>query len=56
MVDDVMSAGSALRGTFDEVMAHGAEPVVVGALLVLGSAGAGYFADQGIAVESVARE
>ena len=56
MVDDVMSAGSALRGTFDEVMAHGAEPVVAGALLVLGATGAGYFAELGIAVEAVARE
>ena len=56
MVDDVMSAGSALRGTFDEVMSHGAVPVVAGALLVLGSTGAGYFAEQGIAVEAVARE
>ncbi len=56
IVDDVMSAGSALRGTFDEVMSQGAVPVVAGALLVLGSTGAGYFAEQGIAVEAVARE
>jgi len=40
MVDDVMSAGSALRGTFEELRAYGALPVVAGALLVLGSAGA----------------
>lgn len=55
MVDDVMSAGSALRGTFTELRAHGAVPVVAGALLVLGSAGEAYFADQRIPLEAVAR-
>jgi orotate phosphoribosyltransferase len=55
MVDDVMSAGSALRGTFVELREHGAKPVVAGALLVLGSAGDSYFAEQRIAVEAVAR-
>src|SRR5919107_1434591 len=40
IVDDVMSAGSALRGTCAELVAHGAEPVVAGALLVLGDVGA----------------
>lgn len=56
MVDDVMSAGSALRGTFAELRAHGAEPVVAGALLVLGSAGADFFAEHHVAVEAVARD
>ena len=56
LVDDVMSAGSALRGTFTELRAHGGEPVVAGALLVLGSAGADFFTERGLAVESVARE
>jgi orotate phosphoribosyltransferase len=56
IVDDVMSAGSALRGTYAELAAHGARPVVAGALLVLGSAGAGYFAERGVAVEAVARD
>lgn len=55
MVDDVMSAGSALRGTFAELSAHGGSPVVAGAFLVLGSAGDAYFSQQGIAVEAVAR-
>jgi orotate phosphoribosyltransferase len=55
IVDDVMSAGSALRGTFTELRAHGAEPVVAGALLVLGAAGADFFAEQQVAVEAVAR-
>ncbi len=56
IVDDVMSAGSALRGTFAELSAHGAEPVVAGALLVLGSTGSDFFAEQGIAVEAVCRD
>ena len=56
MVDDVMSAGSALRGTYAELRSHGAVPVVAGALLVLGSAGADFFAGCGVAVEAVARD
>jgi orotate phosphoribosyltransferase len=55
MVDDVMSAGSALRGTFAELRAHGAEPVAAGALLVLGTAGDLYFAAQGVPVTAAAR-
>ena len=56
IVDDVMSAGSALRGTYEVLRAHGAVPVVAGALLVLGSAGAGFFAERDVAVEAVARD
>ena len=56
MVDDVMSAGSALRGTYAELQAHDAVPVVAGALLVLGSTGADFFAERGVAVEAVARD
>lgn len=56
MVDDVMSAGSALRGTYAELLAHGAVPAVAGALLVLGSTGAGFFAEHGVPVDAVARD
>lgn len=56
IVDDVMSAGSALRGTYAELRSHHASPVVAGALLLLGTAGAAFFADRGIAVEALARE
>lgn len=56
MVDDVMSAGSSLRATEAELRAHGAEPVVAGALLILGSIGADYFAGRSIPVVAVARE
>ena len=56
MVDDVMSAGSALRGTYAELKLHGAMPVVAGALLVLGTTGASFFAEHGVPVEAVARD
>ncbi len=56
IVDDVMSAGSALRGTYAELQSHGATVVAAGALLVLGTAGATYFAEQDIPVEAVARD
>jgi orotate phosphoribosyltransferase len=56
IVDDVMSAGSALRGTYTELQGHGAMPVVAGALLVLGSTGADFFSHCGVPVEAVARD
>lgn len=56
MVDDVMSAGSALRGTYAELVAHDALPVAAGALLVLGDVGSAFFAERSIAVEAVARD
>jgi orotate phosphoribosyltransferase len=56
VVDDVMSAGSSLRATFEELNSHGAETVAAGALLVLGARGADYFGARGVPVESVARD
>src|SRR4030095_2308402 len=56
IVDDVMSAGSALRGTHAELQAHGAVTVVAGALLVLGSKGAGFFSEHNVPVEATARD
>ena len=56
IVDDVMSAGSALRGTFLELQAHAAKTVVAGALLVLGTTGLKFFAEEGVTVEALARE
>ena len=55
IVDDVMSAGSAARGTYSELRLHDAVPAVAGALLVLGSTGADFFLQNGVAVEAVAR-
>jgi orotate phosphoribosyltransferase len=51
-----MSAGSALRGTYADLRAHGATCVVAGALLVLGSTGADFFAREGIPVAAAGRQ
>jgi orotate phosphoribosyltransferase len=56
LVDDVMSAGSALRGTHAALQAQGAIPVIAGALLVLGDLGADYFAQQHLPLAAVHRE
>lgn len=56
IVDDVMSAGSALRGTCIEAEACGAIPVVAGALLVLGTTGAELFAVRGVPVVAAVRD
>lgn len=55
LVDDVMSAGSSLRATMMEVETHGAIPVVVGALYVLGSTGANFFTERGLRIETTGR-
>jgi orotate phosphoribosyltransferase len=56
IVDDVMSAGSALRGTYAELRSLGANVVVAGALLLLGEKGADYFATEGVPVVSSAHD
>ena len=56
LVDDVTSAGSALRGTLAAVTAEGAIPVVAGALLVLGDLGTAFFAQQNLPLAAVLRE
>jgi orotate phosphoribosyltransferase len=54
IVDDVVNAGSAVRGTLAELRSCGAHPVAVGALLVLGSVAASFFAGQAIPLETIA--
>jgi orotate phosphoribosyltransferase len=54
IVNDVISAGSAVRGAFADLEACGAQIVAVGALLVLGSAMAAFAAEKQIALEAVA--
>jgi orotate phosphoribosyltransferase len=54
IVDDVINAGSAVRATWAELRACGARPVVIGALLVLGSAAPGFFAEHNVPLESTA--
>lgn len=50
ILDDVISAGSAVRGSLVELQAAGATVVAAGALLVLGHTGADFFTRQGIPV------
>ena len=55
IVDDVMSAGSSLRATLIAIESHGAIPVVVGALHVLGTTGADFFKERGLRIETTGR-
>ena len=55
LVDDVMSTGSSLRGTLMEIETHGAIPVVVCTLHVLGAAGATFFTERGLRIETTGR-
>jgi orotate phosphoribosyltransferase len=51
IVDDAISAGSAVRGTYREVAGCGATPVALGALLMLGTAAPEFAATQGLPLE-----
>ena len=54
ILDDVISAGSAVRGTLTELRSYGAVPIVVGALLILGDSAAHFFGEQNIPLISIA--
>jgi orotate phosphoribosyltransferase len=54
IVNDVINAGSAIRGTFADLKACGAEPVALAALAVLGESAAKFAAGQKIALEALA--
>jgi len=53
VVDDAISAGSAVRATCVDIVAVGGVPVVIGALILMGSVGSRFAADQGIPLESL---
>ena len=53
IVDDVINAGSAIRGTLAELQSFGARPVVIGALLVLGDPGQKYLAERNFPLRSI---
>jgi len=55
VVNDVISAGSAVRGTFSDLQALGAGVVAFGALLALGDAIAEFAAEHGVALELLER-
>jgi orotate phosphoribosyltransferase len=54
IVNDVVNAGSAVRGTFAALADCGAAPVAIGALLVLGTAAFEFASSKGIALQSMA--
>jgi orotate phosphoribosyltransferase len=53
IVDDVINAGSAIRGSVADLRICGAEPVAVGTLLTLGPSAASFAADQHIPLEAI---
>ena len=55
IVDDVINAGSATRGTLAELQALGAKTMVITSLLVLGDIGRKYFAEREIPIRSIAQ-
>jgi orotate phosphoribosyltransferase len=54
VVDDAISAGSALRGTLAALRACGAQPAAAGALLVLGAVAPAFCAGQKLPLERIA--
>lgn len=52
IVDDAISAGSAVRATYADLVAHAARPVALGALIVFGDAAAQFAADRGLPLEA----
>ncbi|MEU7219530.1 phosphoribosyltransferase family protein [Nocardia iowensis] len=55
VVDDVVNAGSAVRATLASLDEAQAEPVAIGALLMLGRSAVAIAAEQELSLESVAR-
>jgi orotate phosphoribosyltransferase len=55
IVDDAISAGSAVRGAYADLVACGARPVALGALVVFGAAAARFAAETGLALEAIER-
>jgi len=55
IVDDVINAGSAMHGTYEELQSLGARTVVIASLLVLGDMGQKYFAERNIPICSIAQ-
>jgi orotate phosphoribosyltransferase len=55
LVDDAISAGSAVRATLADLEACGATVVVVGALILVGGRAQGFAADRGLPLEWLER-
>ncbi|MCM3873286.1 MAG: hypothetical protein ND895_21600 [Pyrinomonadaceae bacterium] len=56
IVDDVVSAGSSVRATAEDLITTGAQTVVVGTLMLLGNQAVDHFAARGIPLVALARQ
>lgn len=55
IVDDAISAGSAVRGTYTDLIACGSRPIALGALIVFGDRALQLAAERGLALEAIER-
>ena len=55
IVNDVTNAGSAVRGTYEDLVACGARPVAFATLIVLGNWSANFAAEHDLALEALER-
>lgn len=55
IVNDVVSAGSAVRGTYADLLASGAQPVAIAALLVLGDSATRFASENDMELISLAQ-
>src|SRR2546421_12103384 len=55
IVNDVTNAGSAVRGTYDDLVACGARPVAFGTLIALGDWSTSFASERGLALEALER-
>lgn len=55
IVDDAISAGSAVKGTHADLLACGAQPVACGALIIFGDHADAFAVEKSLKLESVAR-
>ena len=53
IVDDVINAGSSVRGTFEDLKSCGAEVVAIGALLVLGTAASQFAVEKNVPLKAL---
>lgn len=54
IIDDAVSAGSAVKGTYADLLACGAHPVACGALFIFGDTAAQFTADKNLHLEGIA--
>jgi orotate phosphoribosyltransferase len=55
IVDDAISAGSAIKGTHADLLACGAKPIACGALIIFGDRADTFAAEKNLKLEAIAR-